>query len=132
MLRHATVLLLFCACSLGFAQAPSDAKLKGPTLQRFMKTKGASHAGRPVLLKIPSSVFQGRPNVRGRYWSFPYRGMELLVLPGDRDLQVIRRRGGKAQVRGRVVRLLGGKKKANKTPQHKFGILVREMRFQRK
>lgn len=129
------VLPLLLLCPLITLSAPragaqaSDVKLTGTTLTRFLKTKGASLRGKDVHWRLPAKLFARPKEKRRGHDVFVHKGIALTIRSTSRDLREIRRRGGTASVRGRVIRIpLSRRKKGG--PQ--YAIAIREIRRRRK
>lgn len=101
MLLPRTLLPVAVLLCLG-AQPASDVHLEGRTLERFIKTRGRSHVGCDVRWDLGAGTFS-KPRKRARgYGLFETRGLGIVVRLNDPGLHEVRRRGGRACVRGRV------------------------------
>ena len=111
-------------------QSGSDKKLEGVGLARFYKTRGASHAGRVVRWDVNGKVFNRRPLRRSRsYALYKSKGIGILVRLSDPGLSEVRRKGGRACLRGRVRRVHKGKRRKGDPA---FYLDVREVTRRRK
>jgi hypothetical protein len=94
---------LFCVVlAAAAARAQSDVQLDGDDLQRFLKTKGASHVGQDVRWYVPAKSFSVPRRERNGQLLFAQQGIGVIAAEGDAGLAEVRRRGGYAVVRGRV------------------------------
>ena len=101
---HAATSFLILLCLP--LQSGSDVKLRGAELARFHKTRGASHLGRNVRWDVNGKVFDRPPLRRSRrYALYRSKGIGILVRLGDPGLSEVRRKGGRACLRGRVRRV---------------------------
>ena len=99
-----TTLVATCALLVaGAVAAQSDVQLEGDALIRFEKTKGASHVGQDVRWYVPAKNFAIPKRARNGMLLFTQKGVGLIVPEDDAGLAEVRRRGGFAVVRGRVV-----------------------------
>lgn len=103
-IRTAAPLLLPALLLLAEASpAQSDVQLEGDALVRFEKSRGASHDGSDVRWYVPANVFAVPSRVKNGHALFRHKGVGIVVEEGDAGLAEVRRRGGFAVVRGRVM-----------------------------
>ena len=95
-------ILLALAWAAVPSAAQSDIKLQGDELQRFLRTKGASHLGKDVAWSVPAKALSEPRSTRGGWCLFAVKGVGLLIEEGSSDLAEVRRRGGSALARGTV------------------------------
>ncbi|MSR74418.1 MAG: hypothetical protein EXS14_02955 [Planctomycetes bacterium] len=82
---------------------PSDVRLDGVRLDAFTASRGLSEVGQQVLLTIPAKVFAVPLSVRRGVACYTWKRIGFIVRTQTAGLEEVRRRGGKARVRGRVV-----------------------------
>jgi hypothetical protein len=82
----------------------SDVRLEGVRLEAFLKTRGRSEVGHDVRWKIPAITFALPSRSRHGLQLFVHKGIGIVCSAEDSGLAEVRRRGGQALVRGRVVR----------------------------
>ena len=112
-----------------FAPQTSDVKLTGTTLVRFLKTGGGSHHNSNVYWRIPARVFRTPAERRNGHDIFIHEGVALTIRSTSRDLAELRRRGGVASVRGRVIRI---PKRARRKNGPRYAIAIRQLRPRRR
>lgn len=82
---------------------PSDVRLDGVRLDAFSASRGQSEVGRHVLLTLPAKVFALPKTARRGAALYQWKRVSFVVPLTDPGLDEVRRRGGKARVRGQVV-----------------------------
>jgi hypothetical protein len=85
--------------------AQSDLEVKDAVLARFTKSKGASLLGQSIHWHVPSKVFHLPRKSRNGFDLFVSQGIGVLAGSGSNAVEEVRRRGGDACIRGRVVRV---------------------------
>jgi len=120
--------LLLAIPFLSTAPQASDVKLRGTVMTRFVKTKGASLRNRDVQWTMPATVFRTAKERRRGHEIFVHKGIALVIASNAADLREIRRRGGVASVRGRVIAIPVSQRRKG-GPSH--GIVIRQIRRRR-
>jgi orotidine-5'-phosphate decarboxylase len=87
------------------ALAQSDVDIKDDVATRFTRTKGASLLGQSVHWHVGAKVFHLPRKSRGGVALFVSQGIGILADEQSNAVEEVRRRGGDACVRGRVVRV---------------------------
>jgi hypothetical protein len=83
----------------------SDVEIKDDVASRFTKTKGASLLGQTVHWHVPAKVFHLPKKSRAGVALFVSQGIGVLADEQSNAVEEVRRRGGDACVRGRVIRV---------------------------
>ena len=93
------------ALAAGALDAQSDVDVQDDVATRFTQSKGASLLGRTVHWHIPSKVFHVPKKSRSGVALFVAQGIGILADDPSNAVEEVRRRGGDACVRGRVIRV---------------------------
>ena len=110
------------------AAAQSDVDVKDDVATRFAKSKGASLLGQTVHWHVPSKVFHLAKKSRGGVSLFVSQGIGLLADEQSNAVEEVRRRGGDACVRGRVVRV----PEENRVPgDPSYAIVVQSLSYRK-
>lgn len=121
-------ILLLAAFSAGLAVAQSDVELERDALVRFKATKGASHVGQSVRWDVPAKALSVPLRERGGLLLFVQDGIGVVVAGESSELAEVRRRGGIAVVRGRVVAVPAKDRKPGE-PSHV--VVVKSLSYRR-
>ena len=85
--------------------AQSDVDVKDDVATRFTRSKGASLLGQTIHWHVGSKVFHVPKRSRGGFSLYVSSGIGIVTDAASDAVEEIRRRGGEACVRGRVVRV---------------------------
>ena len=107
----------------------SDVALRGPALDLFLKSRGRSHLNRDVHWHVPAKALATPLRVRRGWRLHRHRGIGILVPEGSAALGEIRRRGGVACIRGRVIKVPAAKR-AKGDPA--YAVVVRQLSRRKK
>src|SRR5262245_31421120 len=118
-----SALVVLVALAAG-PQATSDAALREGRLEAFLRSKGSSELGRDVCWRIAAKSLVAEARGRGGQLLFVHKGIGLVVPAGLPGLEDVRRRGGTAVVRGRVVKVPADAVERGDPP---YALLVREI-----
>lgn len=121
-------ILLLAAFSAGLAVAQSDVELERDALVRFKATKGASHVGQSVRWDVPAKALSVPLRERGGLQLFVQDGIGVVVAGESSELAEVRRRGGIAVVRGKVVAVPAKDRKPGE-PSHV--VVVKSLSYRR-
>ena len=83
----------------------SVAALESGRLDAFLKTRGASEVGNDVRWMIPAKVLAAPERSRKGWDLYVYKGVGILIPSDSTALEEVRRRGGRACLRGRVIKV---------------------------
>lgn len=102
------LLLLSAALAAAFvvpapALAQSDTNVKGAVATEFTRSKGASLAGRSIHWHVGSKVFHVPRKSKNGVSLYVTQGIGILAESRSSAVEEIRRRGGQACLRGRVI-----------------------------
>jgi hypothetical protein len=87
------------------ARAQSDVEVKDDVATLFSRTKGASLLGQTIHWHVPAKAFHVPRKSRAGIDLFVSGGIGILTESGSDAVEEVRRRGGDACLRGRVVRV---------------------------
>jgi hypothetical protein len=87
------------------APAQSDVDVKDDVATRFTKSKGASLLGQTIHWHVGAKVFHIPKKTRGGIALYVSSGIGILTEAQSNAVEEVRRRGGEACVRGRVVKV---------------------------
>lgn len=83
----------------------ADVPLEAARLDAFIKSAGASELGRSVRWTVAAKVLSTPKTVRRGYELHVHKGIGILVPTASTALEEVKRRGGRAVLRGRIVRV---------------------------
>ena len=122
-----SILLVMFGAAIAVS-AQSDIELERDPLVRFKATKGASHIGQAVRWDIPAKALSVPVRGRGGLLLFVHDGVGVVVAAESSELAEVRRRGGVAVVRGKVVAVPAKERKPG-DPSHV--VVVRSLSYRR-
>ena len=87
------------------APAQSDVDVKDDVATRFTRSKGASLLGQSIHWHVGAKVFHLPKKTRAGTALYVFSGIGILAEAQSNAVEEVRRRGGEACVRGRVVKV---------------------------
>lgn len=99
------LVLITLAVATAPALAQSDVDVKDDVATRFTKSKGASLLGQSIHWHVGAKAFHIPKKSRGGIALYVSSGVGILTEAQSNAVEEVRRRGGEACVRGRVVKV---------------------------
>ena len=106
------------------AMAQSDVDVKDDVATRFAKSKGASLVGQAIHWHVGAKTFHVAKKTRGGVALYVSGGIGILTDAQSNAVEEVRRRGGDACIRGRVVKV---PEKEREPGDPSYAVVVQEL-----